>query len=331
MKKTICLGIALLALMTACSNDKDNEPNPNTAPIEFSNMFVNHSTRAGVITTANLKDFSVYGFMTAPDGVVFDGQLVSRQGTGDVWTYTDTQYWSANKQYWFSAIAPGTDAAWTFTPITTAAASYNGGGTIEFDNGASGGNAQQDLLYAFANVTCTTPATQDKVALTFNHLLSRVRFSFTNTFTNDNIQLAVTDVTITDANSKGSIDMNVATPAWTIPTTSTTFSVPFGNVTGINPGAAALSTSAAFLIPADQAYTVTFKVQMYEGKGSQLAATYDHSVTLAKIDMKPGHSYEFTAALGSDNVDPDHELYPIEFTVSEVTEWANWESTNIGK
>ena len=123
--------------------------------------------------------------MTDATGLIFTGEAVTK-GADNAWTYINTQYWTAGKEYWFSAIALTTDAQWTY-----AVNSKVEGGIITFENG----DGTQDLLYAYSGkVSCTTPAEQGAVSFTFNHLLSRVKFNFTNSMGNDNITLKVTEV-----------------------------------------------------------------------------------------------------------------------------------------
>lgn len=301
-----------LALLASCSSEEEVKA-PATGAIEFGNLFVNNATRATDITLENLQDFKVYGFMGDPTGVVFDGETVSKGTTG--WTYTNLQYWTANKNYWFSGIAPATGANWTFAPITEATTSgdYTGGGVLTFNNQAANGN--QDLIYAWSGkVECATPSTMQKVGLTFNHLLSRVMFTFQNDLKNSNTSIVVRKVNITNAYANGTIDLTKAPLAWTVenPTLSLLFSDIQGNI-AVNSKA---TTGTNYLIPTTFGYNLTFTVDLYQGK--VLADTYEHTVTMPAVAMQPGYSYNFVAKLNAQNINPEEELYPIEFTVTAV-------------
>lgn len=327
------LGCGAVVLLSACSNDD--------APIAITqnkigfDAFVNKSTRSNDITMTNFKEFSVYGMMENPTtstdmATLFDNTQVSLNGTD--WTYSPLRYWVAGNSYMFTAIAPyqasssTTTPYWTFTPTTTLDPSfgYTGMGTISFNNQVA--EANQDLIYAFAKVKDAT-ATQPPVAFTFSHLLSRVMFTFENSFATSGSYIEISDVTITNVNGAGSIDMTAASPAWTV-TAGSTFSRTFGLVTnnGVefnNQGTA--ETTWYYFIPASQTYDLTFTVKLYTGSdnGDVLAGTFQKSCTLPSVDMKPGYSYNFTASVDEDNIS-NTPLTPIKFTVTSIENWEDW-------
>jgi len=77
------------------------------------------------------------------------------------------------------------------------------------------------------------------------------------------------------------------------------------------------------MIPQKKAYTLSFKVVMYQGAVE--AATYTHTgVEMPEVEMAAGFSYVFNAELTAKNIDPDGELYPIEFTVTKVEDWEDF-------
>ncbi len=322
MKKIFLIALVATALTTSCSNDETIEM-PTTTAIRFDNAFVDKTTRATDLTTSNLADFGVYGFVEKPAGTVFSNEQVTK--TGSTWTYDNIQYWTAGKSYWFSAIAPAMSAAWDYYPVTAEAGSYDGGGRISFNNEMAA--AKQDLLYAWSgeiktsDPLSTAPAA---VEFTFQHLLSRVKFAFTNGFLNENTKLEVSNIKITDANRGGSIDMNVATPSWNI--SSNTFSIPFGGITDAIARNTKKESTHMFLIPANQAYTLTFTVKWIQG--NLAVGTYDHTVTLPTVNMKPGSSYVFNATLDHENT-TGTTLYPIEFDVTEVEGWQDFDGVGI--
>lgn len=321
MKSKFYLGIAALALLTSCANE-DEVKSPAAGAIEFGNLFVNNSTRAVDASLANLEDFKVYGFMGTPAGVVFDGEVVSK--TAGVWTYGNLQYWTAGNNYWFSAVAPSTDANWQYTPTTVEAAEYNGGGTLAFDNAAA--NGEQDLLYAWSGkIVCDAPASMKKVGLTFDHQLSRVMFTFQNDLKNSNTTIVVKDVKINDAFAEGSIDLTKANAAWSTskPTLALAFG-DFGKNIAINTKG---STDTKYLIPANKGYNMTFTVEMYHG--ANLAGTFYHTVTMPVVDMQRGYSYNFVTKLNEKNINPEYELAPIEFDVTAVNGWENAADTDV--
>ena len=312
MKKTLILASVCAAMLASCDKTETVEA-PEAKAISFANIFVDKSTRATDLTNENIADFGVYGFIDNVGGALFTNEKVYGSGTGDSadWKYDNTQYWTAGKDYWFSAIAPHTDAKWTYDANNNVE-----GGIITFEN-----DGTQDLLYAYSGkVACNDPATQGKVAFTFNHLLSRVKFNFTNAMGNDNTTIKVTAVTITNANTKATCDVSAATKTWTSAADNTD-AFEFGNVTAddaVIANGKSSDTDHLYLIPQYQSYELTFSVEVFQG--DVMTGSSEKTVELPTVDMRAGNSYVFTAELNPDNV-LDEKLYPIEFTVTEVTEW----------
>lgn len=83
--------------------------------------------------------------------------------------------------------------------------------------------------------------------------------------------------------------------------------------------------------PDNDQYTVTFTIERdYEG----LKNTYEHSVKIpASVTLAAGNSYCFTAEINAENITGGGEdnppLCPIEFTVSEVEGWADFNATPV--
>ena len=320
MKKIFIVVLALAAL-ASCSQEYVVVEQPKAA-IGF-DTFVENSTRANDLVKGAF-DFGVFGLVEKDEqsALIFNNQTVAADGT-----YSPAQYWIASAQYYFTAIAPKTSANWTYT--TTNAHS----GTITFNN--SDAEANQDLLFAY-NKPAATPAAitaqPDAVAFTFNHMLSRVRFTFANGFgKGSNIELEVTDVTITDAYATGDLVVAAGVPGeWS--NFGTTFSKNFGQVGGATLATLtdtgdtmSASTEHFYLIPANKTYNVTFNVTLYQA-GVRLD-TYARTATIPAIPdtgMQKGMSYDIKTTLNAQNTSDDGQLYPIQFTVDAVTGWANY-------
>jgi hypothetical protein len=191
MKKKVLFGLAGAALLAVgCTNDETLEVS-STKEISFADAFVNNATKT---TTDDLTSFDVYGYVTKDNtsSQIFSGDEVSKSGTD--WTYTNTQYWIAGGNYVFAAVAPheqkGVEVSVANSTTTTTIKDFVSDGDI-------------DLIYATQTATGLASGNK-KVALTFNHLLSKVKFTFENGFpTNSNISLKVTGVKINNAYSKG--------------------------------------------------------------------------------------------------------------------------------
>lgn len=313
MKK---LFIAILAVtgLVACSQDQLVEA-PKSVAIAFDNAFVNNSTRATDINIENLSGFGVYGSVVngqGQQGLIFNNQEVKKNG--NAYSYSPAQYWIANAQYDFVAIAPYTDAEWAYD--TTDAKN----GTIEFDNEAAQG--EQDLLFAHTKPakTAATITDPDKVGFTFSHILSKVLFSFKNIFTDGKISLKVYDVKINNTAASGSVAVtDGVVGAWQ---GTNDYIRAFGPATAdavaeiANNGT--LTTEYFYLIPVQREYNVSFKVDIYQA-GVKLD-TYTHNIKTT-INLEKGKSYSLSANLAPNNVNPNSQLYPIEFKVDDITDW----------
>jgi hypothetical protein len=306
MKKLFLLAAVTILALTACSSD-DTLNEPQKTPIAFS-TFVDRAVKAD-ITTDNITKFKVYGYMTNANGVVFSGEEVTK-GSDSKWGYTNTQYWTVGKNYAFTAIAP-TDATYTYT------AGDLGEGTILFTN-----DGTKDLVADVQTVTSAT-ASQGTVAFTLGHLLARVKFQFTNSLNNSNTTLVVKNVKIAAAPSVGTYTQKTSTWSFTADTQGST-ALDFGSTgtTKVEKDATG-STSALYLYPLNQTYSLSFDVEVYHG--TELAATYSHTgVTVPQVAMSAGNSYQFKADLDASNINPDASLSPIVFDVTSVSDWADY-------
>ena len=310
--------IAVLAVAALASCSKEQTVSVDKGAVIGFDTFVENSTRATDLVVGEF-DFGVYGLVEkgSNSALIFDNKQVNANGT-----YSPAQYWIAAAQYYFTAIAPYTDAKWTYT--TTNAHS----GKITFDNSAAAAN--QDLLFAY-NKPAQTPvaitAQPAKVGFTFNHMLSRVRFTFANGFgEGSNITLQVADVTITDAYATADLAVTDGAPADAWTNFGATFSKNFGQVGGntlatLTDAGATMSaaTEHFYLIPANKAYNVTFTVKLFQA-GVELD-TYNRTATIPATTMAKGMSYDIKTTLTAQNTSDDGQLYPILFEVAGVTAW----------
>ena len=326
MKKILFAAAAIVA-MASCATD-DVVSRPAGAAIEFNDAFVENATRANDIAKDNLSQFNVYGSVTAnnTNGFIFTDQLVEKNGVN--YTYTPAQYWIPAASYKFTAFASLTAdqrtenvaRQWSFAPAADAA-----NGVISFNNKVA--EANQDLVYAYAD--CTTPETiaskPAPVAFTFNHMLSRVRFTFANGFQSaGNIKLAVSKVHITDAYANGTLAVENGVPAAAWAPANKTLDVTFGDAAETIIEGAKQSTEHFYLIPNSEAttYAVTFDVTLYQA-GVEID-TYSHVVEFT-CAMNRGMSYDIKTTLTPENTsDDDSVIYPIEFTVIEVEDWTDY-------
>lgn len=337
MKTKLFLGLAAVALMTSCSNDETIDMiQPNA--IGFENAFVNNSTRAADITSTDLDAFAVYGYVKdgSKVGTLFDNIEVSRQGTSApyTWGYGGIpQYWVRGADHWFTGIAPAKNGGWTFASADQTAEAYKGDGTITFNNKTV--NGEKDLIYASSGkISIATGASKaDNVGLTFNHLLSRVKFTFANGESNPNITFEVTDVTIKQVHSSGKINKASTTPEWILDNDK--FDLIFGGaysvddenntITKIAKGKT-LPTNHKYMIPVvlngSDSYLVSFKAQMNTGDVVSSNKTFETTIS---TPLAIGCSYNFIASLTGETMDG----LEIKFDVKEVIDWTPEKDQNI--
>lgn len=318
------------------------------------NTFVDKATRSvndpSYSSAQGGKMFTNFGvFGTVEGAELFDDVTVSGSGVGEnaSWTYTGTQYWIAGAKYNFAAVAPQTvvvdgvdtpvytNAKYTVTSAGDGAdKTYSGTTTLSFVN-----NGTTDLLYAEATAegkagsgNAAQPA-NGKVQFNFRHVLSKVKFTFTNLYNASNATIRVENVQIRDAYESGVAKLNAAT-AW----------APESNGLILNFGNAAVASADAeeafacnvkkesynelLMIPGAGAtkiegknvYTVQFDVVLLVS--GQEIDTYTHTV-YTTFAPEAGKAYNIATSITPENIDPEHNQEPIEFTVNSLGGWDN--------
>lgn len=309
MKKLFIMGLAAMGLaLTACNSDETVEMAKGNA-IGFK-TFVNNSTRAATdVTTDNLEAFKVWGLMKKGEqtGTPFVAKEVTK--ANGAWSYAPPVYWEKGYAYSFVALAPNN--AYTFTAPSV----INTWGSLTFENG----NGKKDLIYAAAKQeTVAGNGCPAAVNMTFNHMLSRVRFQFENGMADGSV-LTVSNVKITDAYTSGTATLaeQLADLSWT--PGQGTGALEFGNAAAMEKDAKE-ATGHKYMIPATKAYKLSFTVtRVHHG----VTDVYNHNVTLPETAMTQGLSYQFVAKFTAENINPDEVLCPIQFT-AEVKGWENF-------
>lgn len=333
MKKNLFfVGIAAAAMLASCSNDETVEM-PQSKAISFNNAFVNNGTRSVVdpsFIKANLGSFAVYGF--TQNGQIFDGQTVASSDGGNTWTYTPPKYWIEGNTYTFAGIAPANTLV--FGEMVSGDKIHM---TVNFTND----DGTRDLLYAAPDqVTADEKflGNIQPVSMTFNHQLSKVKFSFVNNM-GENYNIKVTNVKITDAKKTGTLTIGEEN-VWSAQTGNT--ELDFGNVItedDKDDNVAAIianekegeTYNERLMIPMDNTgvYTVTFSVELFDGGVSM--QTYNHTVTIQKVELQPNFCYDFKATLTAKNItEPDDPtLKEIKFTVDKIEPWEDYKEETV--
>ena len=133
-------------------------------------------TRAdNTITTDNLANFDVWAHND--NGVVFDGTRVEKQG--DLWVSAVEKMWEEKQGYYFHAFAP----AGALEGVGEYPNSERARGLGDFVYTNAG---DKDLIYAYAMRVqgALLQINAEPVQLAFEHLLSRVGFTFKNNLLN---------------------------------------------------------------------------------------------------------------------------------------------------
>ena len=207
----------------------------------------------------------------------------------------------------------------TNVEVDTATANLTGLGTIKFTNE----NGTEDLLYSAVVEKAPAFGESKTVKFTFNHLLSKVKFTFTNGFANDNAKIVVTNIHIADAPKTATATLTgnwwEANP-WK--DYEGTTDLAFGDAGEILRGAKQQSADERLTLPAPatQVYNISFDVELFLGevsayKGSKTAVVKD-------IELEIGKAYNFAATIDQTNITEDgSELQPIVFDVEVVKDW----------
>lgn len=326
MKKYLFFAVAALA-MTSCSQDEVMEVAQKEA-ISFKDAFVENATRTaidGSYTNAkgNLASFQVYGTTkdnaNAAEVNIFNGVTVSgSQAT--TWSYDElyTQYWIEGNIYNFAAVADGNIAnATSVTPGNT-----NMPTAINILDASQ----QKDVLYATNNFGECTSTTARTVPFTFNHILSKAKFTAKVVATLDSkYYYTVSNIKITNAAKKATYTIGSATP-WAYGTEDgDKYTVEFGNIVQTAdgttaPAASQLKANASvesnwdrLLIP-ETNVNIEFDVALYTENG--LINSYKETISNFAVNMEGGKAYnfQFTLPLPGDKID---------FTVTTITDWDN--------
>lgn len=328
MKKTMFLIAAASIVMSSCSNDEVISM-PEKSAIGF-DSFVSKTTRATDAKTNNLLRMSVYGYIGDATPIKnFDGIIVSRPDVSTAWTYANLQYWTAGKDYFFTAVSSPVQEGnnhysykWAET-LPTETADFFGSGTIGFDNQLAGGN--EDVVYAYATKTTPDPLVSDpgEVQFSFRHALSRVKFTFSNAMGSDAYSIKVYELTINNASAQAQLALGDENPLWTNQTNTTVLELRdelFNPTTQIAANTATVASGTKFIIPGTTTLNITFKVDLI--LNGNVLATYNHvGKDLGEKTYQNGHSYNFVAEINPDNINPDEQMFPIKFNVVEVADW----------
>lgn len=362
MKKLFILAAAIVAF-ASCSQ---NEPEAIVQTREISFAPAATQTRATAVkeyTITDLQDngFAVWGYVQAQGAAtwdaLFENTLVTQTGTNksdfsgtevSVWQPAENsaiKYWAPKSNYIFSAIYPQGAAKYTFGNDKSQ--------TIADFTIVDGGLETEDLLVSkVANIPLGDVQERVAVGLTFDHMLARVHFQFTNTFDDKNVTIKVRNVQLhgvvdkaTATLAEGTVKLADGTEEsrlvanWVDAEPTSTTSINFENVETEAKEIIAIAqtkseaTEYRLFIPQNVTekgtYKLTFDLEVLADNVTVLNKSYvlnpdvnvknqDAAIELNGFDYKNGNSYLFNANISGDLL--KDEIFPIQFDV-KVTGW----------
>lgn len=349
MRKGLFLLGATAAVLSSCSNQEvvDMADYANQ-PIEFS-TFVNNTTRADIEQGTFSKFWAFAQFHESTSSVdndwanAFTGVQVNKTGSS-AWVTEQTYYWSANDTYRFAAYSDGENS--------NAGVSYSaaGNGKLTFTNYTAGNN---DLVAAFgeeSGYTWNGEAGDNvpPVNLTFNHLLSKVTFTF-KTNLSDNYTIQVSNLKVNAVKTTNGEYSKNGTLTWKTDADVTKSDYEFDDITDVASGTAgtddfySVTGAPLYLIPqANTSLNATFTVSLWDASqnpasDSPLAQnnfTAPLSYTAPQTSdgtmtgwWTPGFYYNYTGTITMDNIDPEGHQKPISFAVTAVNGWKDAQET----
>lgn len=327
MKKSfLMLGVAAMALASCTQNEVVEYADSRT--IQF-DAFVGKSTRAVTeLETAGLTQFNVFAYHTG-DVVDYNNVAVKGSGSGTGWKAEANAYWQAGNAYEFAAYSDQNAAissGVSFADKTLTFTSYTVG--------------EKDLVAAQTSVTGVTAQYSTPVDLTFYHMLSQIKFTFTNSDA-ENYTLAISNIKITAGKiANGTFTMTApSTPSITWDATdSNNGEYIITNIKDIANGPSRSTASESLLIlpQSTTGLKVTFTARLTDA-GNKVIATgnFEAPLTISEDGgaWKPGYRYNYIAELNGSDVpvnptdpsQPGDEEDPkptvIQFNVVEVDSW----------
>lgn len=327
--KKVLFTLAAVAALAACNKVEVIETAPKT-PISFASSFVDNTTKAAIDKSYGgetgqtaLTQFNVYGTVTgsANNPVnIFDGSSVEGNIGNAVWACDNIQYWITGAKYDFTAIAGVANAAGVAQNVSVDATGMPTSISYSAEN-------QNDVLFV-KNNQYTALENNEPVAFTFNHILSKVKFTVNNTTPatdgNINYQYMVKDIQILNAAKTGTftvanyVDTDNNTNPWSVTdrySGNGTDYVSFGNATksdsenadasyiiiGDEDDNGVESNYERLVIPATYtALNVKFTVELYK-KFSDTDYQIINRDTYTKsigVTFVPGYAYNFVINVG---------------------------------
>lgn len=318
MKKSLLFcGVAALAF-ASCTQNEVLDVNENRA-IGF-DAFSGKATRtvSDIIGTGgdSFTNFFVFGsYDKNGDGseytsVYSNDEVVYNSG----WSATKTQYWVDGKEYKFAAYSDGNAAL----PEGTTATFTDATGKLKI---AGYVVSNKDLILAEGATGNGT--TKGNVSLSFSHLLSKVKFTFSTTF-NADLTVTVTNLTFSPEN-KGTWENS----AWSVTSGNTAAKTISSYVAKSSDPVA---SEEFYVLPqGNGSLKASFTVTVTDLGGAELFKKNFTDISLASGEdtntsttskWVEGYAYNYNAVIKPENMDGGTTSDPIVFSPS-VDVWEN--------
>lgn len=333
MKKIYLFAVVTAIALAACTKTETTGVSEGNL-IKFDNAFVGNPTKAGDLTKDNFDKFWVYGSSEGASSDWSDAKFTNTEvnkGSAGInddsqWSSAESAYWTANKAHFFAAYSNGgriiDDANLNFNPS---------GSKLTFSNYTAGEN---DLVAAVATKDAATVGdgtSAGNVALSFKHMLSKVKFTFKTEAAHEQV-MTVTNLKFNAVKTTTGDITGPTTPtiSWTMPGTSDYYVY---NVTALADFAAEEGTfsSEMYAIPQSNeslrvSFTVTWKESESATDEGVKTANFTGNLsyqTDSENKWKEGYSYNYIATINPEDVDPSLEEREIKFQVDAVEEWTD--------
>lgn len=285
-----------LGFFVSCS--KDEVVKVNKHEITFGEVFVDNATKAtdpSYGASNALTSFKVWGTVNNTQGnpvSIFNNNTVTGTvGENSVWNSTEvTQYWIAGAKYNFAAVVNASEVV-VGTDLLPE--------KIKFDS-----NGSTDLLYAKSKEYTGKVSDNDKVELSFSHLLSKIKFTVTNnSSTAAGYSFLVKNIKVNGLKTSG--EYTVSTQKWAATNGDYTFS----NIAVASKATSAESDVEQLIIPGE--VTVSFTVDILYNGNTITSTNYSSGATKYALAAANAYNFNIDVAVGS----------MIQFTVTDQPSW----------
>ncbi len=306
--KKILISMLAVAALVSCSKEESIRVDQGEA-IAFGNAFVDNSTRAAVDPSygtngAALTEFQVWGSVNGGNGAVAifaNDDVTGTVGADNVWNCDVKQYWIKDAIYNFAALVNATNDVTLDALLPSKVNGFTADGAT-------------DLLYARSEENITGKASgNDLVDFTFEHLLSKVKFTVENTsVAAEEYSFKVNNIVISGYKTG---NVTLATKAWDTLSNSGNYTVAEITVDADEAAGTHKAECAQelLLIPGD--FNITFNVDIYNGTTKLGSQSYPVAGGAYAQTIAAGYAYNFVikVAVGEE----------IQFSVEEQPTWTN--------